>query len=67
MEILEFTSGVLAMYVSSMGRMIPAGTAVNIYRIQSGKDLRVLVAATSGDFKPVNLPFYGTSERTLLV
>lgn len=63
-EILKFTTGVLKMYVSSNGDMIPAGTRVNIYRVQEGKDLYVKVCS---DKKHVYLPFYGTMEEDLLV
>ena len=54
------------MYVASQGNMIPAGETVDIYRVQDGKDLYVKVCATSSDFEPVLLPFYGTSESMLL-
>jgi len=65
-KILNFVSGVLKMYVSSQGNMIPAGETVDVYRVQEGKDLYVKVCATSGDYEPVFLPFYGTSESMLL-
>ena len=66
MQILNFVSGVLKMYVASCGNMIPAGETVDIYRVQDGKDLFVKVCATSDDYEPVMLPFYGTSESLLL-
>lgn len=67
MKILNFVSGVLKMYVASQGNLIPAGEMVDIYRVQDGKELFVKVCAASNDFEPVLLPFYGTSERMLLV
>ncbi len=65
MKFLNCTSGVLKMYVSSEGNMIPAGTEVNIYRVQDGKDLYVMVCECAST-KTVRLPYYDTSESTLL-
>lgn len=65
MKFLSYVSGVLKMYVSSEGKMIPAGTEVSIYRIEDGKDLYVLVSEHASAVV-VRLPFYGTSEAMLL-
>lgn len=62
---LSYTSGVLKMYVSSEGKMIPEGTAVSIYRVQNGKDLYVLVSEHASAVV-VRLPYDETSEHTLL-
>jgi len=65
MKFLSYTSGVLKMYVSSEGKMIPEGTAVNIYRVQDGKDLYVLVHEHAST-KTVRLPYDETRESVLL-
>ena len=65
MKFLSHTSGVLKMYVSSEGKMIPEGSEVNIYRVQDGKDLYVLVAECVST-KTVRLPYDETSESMLL-
>ena len=45
--------------------MIPAGTPVNIYRVEDGKDLYVMVCPHDSTLT-VRLPFYDTSEDLLL-
>lgn len=65
-EIISFATGVLAVYVSSEGNLLPAGTEVDIYTYAQGRDLFVKVCALSINAQPVYLPFYDTNVEWLL-
>lgn len=65
-EMIDFASGELAVYVSSQGNLIDAGTPVDIYTYAQGRDLFVKVCALTGNTPPVFLPFYSTDVDWLL-